>query len=169
MICRRLSSQCQCSKSIHDKIHPQKLQKQKQRGHQQVHKRRYKCVRERERENLNSIQWYFTRGNSRHNVNDQCCNIDSQLELDEFLNICIYRTTPSNNLHQSSNFNFIDESALDNKNKKHHNNIYNKYSNGRPIKFWKPVPIQLFDIQGKLMSNLKQELQASSISNLMIN
>lgn len=57
---------------------------------------------QREKDNLHCIEGNITRGNSSHKINDESCDIDSKLKLDEFLDICIYRTTPSDNLNSTT-------------------------------------------------------------------
>ena len=95
-----LSSQCQRSKSIHDKINPEKLHnKQQMLSHQHEAHMSMRTRTHTHTNNLHSIQWDIPRGNCCHNIYNQSCDIDCKVELNEFLNICIYRSTPSDNLH----------------------------------------------------------------------
>ena len=56
--------------------------------------------------NLYCIKRNITGRDRSHNVNYKSSNIDSKLELNKFLNICIDRTPPSNNLHKVTEVNF---------------------------------------------------------------
>lgn len=55
---------------------------------------------ERKAPNLDSIQGHVTRWHSSNHIYYKCGNINSQLELDEFLNIRIDRPSPTNNLKE---------------------------------------------------------------------
>lgn len=52
-----------------------------------------------EKQNLNSIQWDITSSNCSNNINYKSSNVNSELKLDEFLDVSIYGSAPSDNLH----------------------------------------------------------------------
>lgn len=118
VICWWFSSQCKCSKSIHNKIHPEKLTDKHSNDKQiNVFTLFGACDCEREGRGrgegeagrgggderyLYSIEWDISGRNCGNNINYKSSNIYCQLELNKFLNISIHRSTPSNNLHHQS-------------------------------------------------------------------
>lgn len=98
------SSQSQCSKSVHYQINPEKLYVRRKR---QMYEHNYTIFRDwdlkrakcNRNSNLHSGKWNITTRNSSYNVNYESGDIDCELKLDEFLNVGVHWSSPTNNLY----------------------------------------------------------------------